>query len=191
MVAPGNYLETSVGVIVKRPIARLDRFSTRCRWYRGRRLGKRTTHRRFFCRRSRSQHRHLRCILSIPNPKREQKPSTLWPTDHSKGDQMLLFAGTIARELRRVVRRLTCNGNFKDKVGMACRRQGCGVACTYPRSSGDRRTHLRPERVRPHVVQMPPPPRQRLCRKALSFSLLRELCLPARCQCDMATPAIE
>jgi hypothetical protein len=30
--------------------------------------------------------------LVEPNPKRQEKPSTLWPTGHTEGEQMLLFA---------------------------------------------------------------------------------------------------
>ena len=30
--------------------------------------------------------------LVEPNPKTQQKPSTLWPTGHTEGEQMLLFA---------------------------------------------------------------------------------------------------
>ena len=30
--------------------------------------------------------------LVEPNPKRQQEPSTLWPTGHTGGEQMLLFA---------------------------------------------------------------------------------------------------
>ena len=30
--------------------------------------------------------------LVEPNPKTQQKPSTLWPTGHIEGEQMLLFA---------------------------------------------------------------------------------------------------
>jgi len=30
--------------------------------------------------------------LVEPNPERQQKPSTLWPTGHAEGEQMLLFA---------------------------------------------------------------------------------------------------
>jgi hypothetical protein len=30
--------------------------------------------------------------LVEPNPKRQQKPSALWPTGHTEGEQMLLFA---------------------------------------------------------------------------------------------------
>jgi hypothetical protein len=30
--------------------------------------------------------------LVEPNPKMQQKPSALWPTGHTEGEQMLLFA---------------------------------------------------------------------------------------------------
>jgi len=30
--------------------------------------------------------------LAEPTPKRQQKPSALWPTGHAEGEQMLLFA---------------------------------------------------------------------------------------------------
>jgi hypothetical protein len=53
--------------------------------------------------------------LVEPNPKTQQKPSTLWPSGHTEGEQMLLFARTIAREPAASCPQAHVRGAFKDK----------------------------------------------------------------------------